>query len=206
MILALDTETTGMANFRGQPGDASQPYIVQLGAILYDENRRVVAEINLLVKPAGWTIPTEATAVHGITTAMCEKYGLPIITAMKLLLAFVKRAKLIVAHNFPFDKMMVWSELMRCQCGPEVSLFIETPSYCTMEASTPILKLPGKFGNYKWPKLAEAFKHFTGRELEGAHDAMADVRGCATVYFEMNPLPVAPASPSEQNDTLTEID
>ena len=36
---------------------------------------------------------------------------------------------------------------------------------------------------FKWPKLTEAFRHFIGKDMEGAHDALADVRGCAAVFF-----------------------
>jgi DNA polymerase III epsilon subunit-like protein len=58
-----------------------------------------------------------------------------------------------------------------------------------MKATTSICKLPGKYGDYKWPKLQESHLHFFGKEFEGAHDAMADVRACAAVYWALNPLP-----------------
>lgn len=51
MILAFDSETSGMPDFNKQAEDPSQPHIVQLGAILFDSNRRVVSELNLLVRP-----------------------------------------------------------------------------------------------------------------------------------------------------------
>lgn len=199
MHLVFDTETTGMANFKAPASDPSQPFIVQLGAILYDDNKRVVAEMNLLVKPDGWTIPPEASAIHGITTEMCEKYGLPLVTVIKLFMTFVKRASILIAHNFPFDKMLVWASLLRLQLAPEIVLFLEAKSHCTMAASTDVLKLPGKYGSYKWPNLQEAHVHFTGARFEGAHDAMADVRACAAIYFALMataqppaPVPVQP--------------
>jgi DNA polymerase-3 subunit epsilon len=61
---------------------------------------------------------------------------------------------------------------------------------CTQRLATPILKLPptdrmkaAKRFHYKSPNLGEAYQHFTGQPLEGAHNAMVDVRACAAVYF-----------------------
>ena len=34
----------------------------------------------------------------------------------------------------------------------------------------------------KWPTLAEAFQHFTGQELAGAHDALVDTEACLSVF------------------------
>ena len=54
---------------------------------------------------------------------------------------------------------------------------------CTKDETTGVLQLPGKFGNYKWPSLAEAYAHYTGgKEIEGAHDAMVDAEACLEVF------------------------
>jgi DNA polymerase III subunit epsilon len=39
------------------------------------------------------------------------------------------------------------------------------------------------FFKHKSANLAEAYKHFTGLDLQGAHNAMVDVSACMTVYF-----------------------
>ncbi len=189
MILAFDSETTGVANFRLPPEHPTQPRIIQLGAILYDDARHVRAELNLLVKPDGFTIPAEATAVHGITTEHATRYGLAIGTVVKLLLALTNRAELIVAHNVDFDRLMVLIELARLQGGgvDEAGRFAARKFYCTMKQATAVCQIPSPRGfGYKWPNLQEAHQHFFGRGFEGAHDAMADVRACAAVYYELN--------------------
>jgi DNA polymerase-3 subunit epsilon len=61
---------------------------------------------------------------------------------------------------------------------------------CTARLATPIMKLPPtakmRAAGRHHPKtanLGEAYLHFTGKPLEGAHDAMVDVLACTEVYF-----------------------
>lgn len=188
MRLTFDTETTGKSDFKAAPDASHQPRIVQLGAILKDDSNHVVAEINLLVRPNGWTIPDEAAEIHGITTEQATRYGLKIETVIKLFMQLVKMCDLTVAHNSAFDELMVAGELMRAGFTEDLALFRSKSHYCTMQASTDLCKLPDMFGRpgkYKWPQLQEAHKHFFGVGFEGAHDAMADVRACDRVYCEI---------------------
>lgn len=191
MKLFFDTETTGIARFNLPPEHPTQPHIVQLGAILADDNRRVVAEMNLLVKPEGWTIPPEAAAVHGISTELAAASGLRVQTVVKLFMQLVLRADLIVAHNLDFDRMLVMAELARMAEATDLDLMRNRSGFCTMRAATPIMRIPGRAG-YKWPNLREAYAHFVGGQFEGAHDAMADVRACRSVYYGLQaPAPQA---------------
>jgi DNA polymerase-3 subunit epsilon len=188
--LVFDTETTGFAQFRLPAAHESQPHLVQLGAILYDADWKVRAEINLIVKPDGWTIPTVCSDIHGITQEIAEMCGVPRWQALSQFDSLVKLADIFVAHNFSFDDLVMNANHIR-----ETNCFgtwshIKGMAYCTMQAMTPICKLPGtragtwpsQHPDYKWPKLQEAFKHAFGKEFEGAHDAMADVRACADIY------------------------
>ena len=183
MELVFDTETTGIINYRGKVGDASQPHIVQLGAQLYDDNKRIKGELNLLIKPDGWTIPQEATDVHGISTEDCEKYGIPIRSALGLFNLWLAFGPRLVAHNIDFDVFLVETEAIRL--GKE-SFLNPYEKRCTMKASTNLVGIPNKTrGGFKWPKLQETHVKLFGSEFEGAHDAMADVRACARVNFEL---------------------
>lgn len=38
----------------------------------------------------------------------------------------------------------------------------------------------------KNPSLAESYKHYTGKDLVGAHSALIDAQACAEVYFAIN--------------------
>ena len=188
--LYFDTETTGLPAKGIPAGSPVHPHIVQLGAMLVNNEGRVVAEMNLLVKPDHWGVPDEAAKVHGITTEMCSSYGLPIKSVITLFGRLVQRSSLLVAHNFEFDKMMVWTEMIRAEAATELAAFLGSQSFCTMEVSTPILNLPPSqrmiaagFNKPKNPNLKEAYAFFTnGGTFEGAHDAMADVRACRAVH------------------------
>lgn len=180
MILVFDTETTGKANLNLPIQDESQPRLVQLGAILMDDKHRVMGELNVIIKPDGWTIPKEASDIHGITQEFAEAFGVDLYLVVALFTSFITRAHVLVAHNFQFDALIINSEWWRM--SNEMAFTDDQVKFCTMNATTDVCKLPGKYGSYKWPKLQEAHQHLFGEQFEGAHDAMADVRACARVY------------------------
>eukprot|EP00568_Trieres_chinensis_P017937 CAMPEP_0183321430 /NCGR_PEP_ID=MMETSP0160_2-20130417/68866_1 /TAXON_ID=2839 ORGANISM="Odontella Sinensis, Strain Grunow 1884" /NCGR_SAMPLE_ID=MMETSP0160_2 /ASSEMBLY_ACC=CAM_ASM_000250 /LENGTH=136 /DNA_ID=CAMNT_0025488373 /DNA_START=74 /DNA_END=481 /DNA_ORIENTATION=+ len=75
-----------------------------------------------------------------------------------------------------------------------------------MKSSTKVCQIPksppGR--GYKWPTLGEAYAHYSGKDLTGAHDAMADAEACLRVFkglvddeaVQLNP---PRATPSKQN-------
>ncbi len=183
MYLFFDTETTGFANFGKPAHDPSQPHLVQLGALLMDEGRAELGEINSLVKPDGWTVPEQASNVHGFTTEQCEREGVPLESVLKPFIELAEQATFLIAHNSDFDELVMGAAFHRAKLSAHV---MNKRIICTMKPATNVCKLPGKFrGRYKWPKLEEAHQFFFGSTFEGAHDAMADVRACAKVFFEL---------------------
>ena len=62
-------------------------------------------------------------------------------------------------------------------------------TFCTMESSRNHVAIPptdrmaaAGFTQHKSPSLAEAYKHFTGKDLVGAHDALVDVLATIEIY------------------------
>lgn len=197
MILFFDTETTGFPKPSLPLGHPSQPHLVQLAALLAEDDGAERGVFSVVIKPDGWTIPDPAAAIHGIDTATAERVGIPLKHAVSAFMGMFRSASLLVAHNLDFDRKIFGSALARCG-----ATWGGIDTFCTMQAATPVLNLPptdrmkaAGFHKPKSPKLGEAFKHFFGRELEGAHDALVDVRACRDVFFELRRLGVSEAAP-----------
>jgi DNA polymerase-3 subunit epsilon len=186
MILFFDTETTGLADFNKRASDPSQPHIVQLAAMLCDDLGAVIESHNVIVKPEGWRIPEEMTAIHGVSQDMAQQIGMPEVCVMEILWAMLKKQSLLVAHNLTFDKFMARIGMRRhgLLTDEEDDWWKQMPGFCTMRSTTELCALPGgRNGQFKWPKLKEAHKQIFGEEPTETHDAMEDLLSCKRIYF-----------------------
>lgn len=195
LIMSFDTETTGFPLYKEPSEDPRQPHIVELAALLFDDaTGELVEQMHAIARPDGWEIPEEATAIHGITTELALDKGRPEAEVLAEFLALHARCSLRVAHNEDFDQRIVRISIKRLGAGATqeerdaiADAFKAAPKYCTM-------KTDAKARGVKWPKLTEAYKHHTGKDLgEDAHSALFDARACAEVYFAMNPVSSAAA-------------
>lgn len=173
MHLIIDTETSGFYNASLPLDDPKQGRIIQLAALLLDEELNEVGQFSSLIYPSTWIIQPGAQAVHGISMERCDKYGIPIDVALAALTGFFDCSSIIVAHNWRFDGQMLQNEGFQT---------MNRPSVCTMMASTTLCALPSQRGGYKWPKLNEALGILGLGKVDKAHDALADCRGCAKLY------------------------
>lgn len=195
-VLVFDTETTGRANF-GLPGHhETQPLPVQLGMLMYRvpadvpftfADAQEVHRVNVIVDQPN-EIAEGAINVHGITPELATAVGMSLETAMFLFDDLASKADLLVCHNVRFDIRVMERAYM--VAGHHAGLWPTIASkstFCTMQAATPLLKLPkdnGHKGN-KWPKLEECTRAWFGEEIEGAHDALVDVEATARVFFHI---------------------
>ncbi len=196
MILFIDTETTGFFNDNRPVDDPSQPYIVQLAAILCEESGRIRSEFSLIIDPnlsanVDVVIPEAASRVHGITNEIATRLGVSANDALSIFARLYGAADLICAHNIEFDKNIMEAAISR-RYGKVLPM--RKPMFCTMRASTPVLNLPptermkaAGFDKPKPPKLEECTRHFFNEEL-GAHDARADAAACRRVYFHLKEM------------------
>lgn len=180
MHLVLDTETTGKLVKGATPFDPRQPWLMELGAVLLDADFNEVDNFVMLCKlPANVTVEEGAFQAHGLTAAHCNTLGDEPAEARAKFSTFVARAQYVWAYNMAFDAQILLGACIRARL-PYVLQTAKT--LCAMELMTPHCKIPAPWGGgYKWPKLQVAHVHATGREFDGAHSALADVRATGRV-------------------------
>ena len=192
-VLIYDTETTGLPLWKEPSDHPGQPHLVQIACKLVNlDTRAVIKAMDVIVKPDGWVIPQDCIDIHGITNERAAAEGIPEKEAVEQLLAIIVEAEEagatieLVGHNESFDRRIVRIAIKR-HLDPLAAegatlpsdVWKDRKSFCTMWKAKPHTKLPGN----KHPKLTEAYLHFTGQAMQGAHSAGGDVDGCMAVFF-----------------------
>lgn len=208
MLIAFDTETNGLPEWKKPSEDPSQPHIVQLAAVLrdFDQESTPIKVMNRIIRPDGWVIDEsgEAFKTHGITQARALAEGVPIEEALQEFLNMVIEANVagmgrLIGFNIPFDKRMIRIAEKRRLGGDTVDeglpVGFALSSMKDIELShrmTKHCKLPptdkmmaaGRKTN-KTPNLSEAFQHcYPGKKLDGKmHDALTDIKAAMGIYW-----------------------
>lgn len=197
--LIFDTETTGLSVFKESSSHPDQPHIVQLAAILEDDDGNIRSMLNCIIKPDGkWQMAPEALAVHGITPEIAERYGLLEKEVYSLFWDLLSKADTLVAHNLSFDFFMLRIAAKRNEL-PEPKDF-PIKKFCTVAESKNIIQLPptekmmmAGINGFKSPNLNEAYRHFYGADVVGAHNAMNDAKHCRKIYHAIKKTNAAEA-------------
>lgn len=189
MILYFDTETTGFPKRHLPLDHPEQPKLVQLAAILAEDDGAERASVCAIIRPNGWAIPAAASEIHGIDEALAVRSGIALISALHVFLDLAGHADRVVAHNVGFDVEVMQIAMESVGWPSAATAFGAKPRACTMSLATAVVNLPptakmvaAGFNRPKPPKLEECVRHFFDEALEGAHDALVDVRACARVH------------------------
>lgn len=193
MNLFFDTETSGLPLWREPSDTPGQPHLLQLACILADDDGTEIESWQTLVKPyPGCVIADEAFKAHGISHSKAMDEGIDAAIAVDALMDLAGRADLMIGHNVSFDVRIMRITTARShgfKWEPRI------PTFCTMRAATPICNLPptekmiaAGFNKPKSPNLGECIRFFFNEELEGAHDALVDVRACKRVYHAIQKM------------------
>jgi len=181
-ILFFDTETTGLPKNWKAPVEQidNWPRLVQIAWQVYNHEGDLLEEHEYVIKPVGFTIPSEASAVHKISTEKALEIGVDLLTILRIFSSSIKDSDLLVAHNYSYDYNIMGSELIR---NGLQNILKDKEHICTMNASTDFCKIPGPYG-YKWPKLEELYYQLF-QESFNAHDALDDIKATARCFWEL---------------------
>jgi DNA polymerase III epsilon subunit-like protein len=185
-LLFFDCETTGLPRNRNFSVDSADdwPHLVQIAWARYDSGGTAEDLRCHIVRPEGFTIPADATMIHGISHAHARRVGRSLSDVLDEFLEEAGRpGTTLVAHNLDYDLGVIGAELVRTR---KPLGFLDLPGICTMKSTTELCQLPrpGGFG-YKWPTLEELHCFVFGYSYEGAHDAASDIEACARSFFKL---------------------
>jgi len=155
----FDVEATGLNVIRDR--------IVQIAIIKYFKDERPKMELSMMINP-GIPISEEAMKVHGITPKMLANKPTFQQVAQKLF-DFIGNADLAGYNSNRFDVPMLMEEFARVGMELDVSerrLIDVQRIFYKMEPRT----------------LRAALKFYCGKEIENAHDALADVQATIDVF------------------------
>ncbi len=183
MYLFFDTETTGLPrNWKAPVSDLNNwPRMVQLAFLLCDPDGNEISGGDYIIRPEGYTIPSDASRIHGITTERALLEGQPLPEVLEAFNALVLQAGCLVAHNISFDEKIIGAEFLRCHMPNSLN---GKRKICTMDSTTNFCAINGPYG-YKWPKLSELHYKLFRTGFEEAHNAAADIKATVKCFREL---------------------
>ena len=159
-LVVLDVETTGLS--------VSKDRIVQLAMIKIFADGREKEERCRIINPE-MPIPAEASAVHGITDEMVKNE--PTFSRVaKGIQAFLRDSDLATYNGNRFDIPLLIEEFHR------VNLPLDMTGRRTVDVQRIFHKMEPR-------NLSAAFKFYTGKKMDGAHDAGVDTRATLDVLL-----------------------
>ena len=183
MYLFFDTETTGLPrNWKAPVTDLNNwPRMVQLAFLLCDRDGNEISGGDYIIRPEGYTIPADASRIHGITTERALLEGRPLSEVLEVFNSLIPQASYLVAHYISFDEKIVGAEFLRCHMPNSLN---GKRKICTMDSTTNFCAINGAYG-YKWPKLSELHYKLFRTGFEEAHNAAADIRATVKCFWEL---------------------
>ncbi len=182
----IDTEGSGLFKFKdaatGKPvpaDDPAQPRLAAIGMILLNPDFTVKENYQALVKPDGWSMQPEATAVNGLTDEFLNAHGVPVATVLDVYAQAISEGFAMVAFNAQHDLKQMRAELRRA--GRD-DLFMKTRNVCVMRKARGVI--PRRDGKNNWPSLDDCRAHLN-LTAAGKHTAGADADAAFAVFMHL---------------------
>lgn len=186
MYLIFDTETTGLPKRWDAPVTDTDnwPRCIQIAWQLHDEMGNVIEHQDYLVQPDGFTIPFDAEKIHGISTELAQKEGVPLAEVAEKFAKALSKTKFVVGQNVGFDLNIMGAEFHRLEMHnplPQLPV-LDT---CT-ETTAQLCQIPGgRGGKFKLPTLTELHEFLFNEPFAEAHNATADVEATTRCFLEL---------------------
>lgn len=183
-LVAFDTETTGLST--------KDDFIIQLSAIKFNpETFETIEERDWYVKPLHkYEISEGAFEAHGLTKEFIESNGIPMNKVAKEFLEFVEDCDFLSYNGNGFDVRIMYKDfkLVGLEFPMDRDFY---DSYLMDVRMNP-------------RNLGALYKKMTGKELEGAHNALNDVRATIEIFQkQMENLDYEEVKEWEENKILT---
>ncbi len=180
--LVIDTETSGLPDYKLPADDPSQPRLASFSAIETDDTLEPLTVYDRLIQPDGWEISAEITAINGLTTDRCQAEGVPVSLVLAYYAEKINAGYVVVAYNAQFDCKILRGEMRR---AGQDDLFELTRNICAMRScdGLKIEKAGEKKGGF--PKLSDAYRHFYNEEMPEHHTAPGDAAACLAIFQKL---------------------
>lgn len=162
-IVCFDVETTGLS--------PTEDYIIQLAMVKI--NSKTLEEVDRrmwYIEPAhSYEITQGAFEAHGITKEFLKENGVSMKDIAPEIIQFVEDADYLTYNGNHFDVKFIYKDLalFGFEFPMEDKVFYDAFSL---------------YKKYHPSTLSAIYKNYTGRELEGAHDAFTDVKATIEVF------------------------
>lgn len=162
-IVAFDFETTGL--------DVQNDYIIQIGLVKFDSLTWNEIENRVwYVKPrTDFTITPEAYEKHGISKEFILKNGVLLSDIWGEIKTFIGDCDMLSYNGNNYDVPILYYNLLRYNLKFDFSNRTFYDALTIQRA---------RFSN----RLSDVYKRYTGKDLDGAHDALNDVRATIEIF------------------------
>jgi len=188
MEFIFDTETTGLPKKKGykfdDPRNLDSYGTARLVSIswIISQKHSPVNQAYYVIRPEGFTVPPESTAIHGISHEQAMQEGVSLEHVLREMHAALQGCSALVAHNITFDVNVVASEAYRSGFTELADVIMSLSHICTMQKGREVM------GTKKYPKLEELYRFLhNGKSITGAHNAQYDTLHCYQCFTKMFP-------------------
>lgn len=166
-LVAFDLETTGL--------NTQEDHILQLGLVRFDsETFKELDYRSWYIRPLyEFEISPEAEEKTGLSKEFILENGVPLNSIWDEAVQFIGTDDMLSYNGNHFDVPMLYYNLLRYNLKFDFG--------CRKFYDALVIERKRNSN-----KLGDVYKRYTGKELEGAHDALCDVRGLIEIFKYQN--------------------